>query len=268
MKQAINNFSNERMISMKRTLTITLLSLVTALSVSAQSMQRISLSKESSKAETPPSVDQILDKFVNALGGEAAIKKITSRATKGTIEIPAAGLKGQIETYSKAPDKFFTVVMIENVGEFKTGSDGKIVWSIDPQNGLRELKGTELLQSKRRGDIYGFLNLKKNFSKMEVKGMEKVSGQDAYVIEATPPEGTAQKLYFDAASGLLVRWDIVAVTPQGDFPTQNFFGDYREVDGVKLVFSTRFEGATGSYTINIEEVKNNVPIDDAKFNKP
>ncbi|MCI0489403.1 MAG: hypothetical protein L0229_22650 [Blastocatellia bacterium] len=253
---------------MKRTLTITLLGLMAVLSVSAQALQQPSISKENDRAETMPGVDQVLDRFVNAIGGQAANKKITSRVTRATIEIPAASLSGPVEIYAKYPDKFFTIATIENVGEFKSGYDGKTGWSLDPQNGLRELSGIELVQTKRRGEIHGLLDLKKNFSRMEVKGKDKVSGRDVYIVEAVPPEGTAQKLYFDTESGLLVRWDIVTVTPQGDFPLTNYFEDYREVGGVKLAFSVRFESAAGSYTIKLQEVKHNVAIDDAKFNKP
>ena len=103
---------------------------------------------------------------------------------------------------------------------------------------------------------------------MTVTGKQKVGEKDAYVIEAKPTEGSVEKWYFDAQTGLLIRLDAERESPQGKMPTETYLDDYKEVDGVKIPHTVR--QTTPMFTINIktEEVKHNVPVDDAKFNKP
>src|SRR5262245_65576576 len=99
-----------------------------------------------------PSVDQILDKYVQAIGGRQAVEKITSRVTKGTFEVSTMGLKGELEVYAKAPNKTLRVQNLSGVGEILDGYDGKIAWSQNPMMGLREKDGAELAAVVRASD--------------------------------------------------------------------------------------------------------------------
>jgi len=96
------------------------------------------------------------------------------------------------------------------------------------------------------------------------------SGQgEAYAVEATPSDGGApEKLYFDAQTGLLRRKYSEAKTFLGQFPTQTGYEDYREVDGVKLPFAIRWSIPGRAWGRKIAEVKQNVPLDDARFDPP
>ncbi len=215
-----------------------------------------------------PTVDQILDKYVQAIGGRQAVEKITSRATKGTFELPAMGLKGELEIYAKAPNKSLTIQNVSGVGEILDGYDGKIGWSKNPMMGLREKSGAELAAIVRASDIQAPLKTRQLYSKLELKGKEKVGDRETYVILATPAEGAPVKMYFDAQTGLIARIDTEAETPQGKIQVETTLDDYREVDGVKIPFSTRQDTSMYSAVIKLTEVKHNVAIDDAKFNKP
>jgi hypothetical protein len=59
-----------------------------------------------------------------------------------------------------------------------------------------------------------------------------------------------------------------AQTPMGNMPTQIDYADYKETDGVKIPWRWTLSRPNGRFTIQLKEVKNNVPIDDAKFAKP
>ncbi len=76
------------------------------------------------------------------------------------------------------------------------------------------------------------------------------------------------QLYFDEQSGLLLRELRYAESPLGLNPTQIDYADYRDVDGVKTPFRWTIARPSGRFTIQLEQVKQNVPIDDAKFVKP
>src|SRR5215468_6228718 len=152
-----------------------------------------------------PTVDQILDKYVQAIGGRQAVEKVTSRVTKGTFEVSAMGLKGEIEIYAKAPNKTLTIQNVSGVGEIQDGYDGKVAWSQNPMMGLREKSGAELAAIARASDIHASLKTREHFSKLELKGKEKVGNRETYVILATPAEGAPVKMCFDAQTGLIAR---------------------------------------------------------------
>jgi outer membrane lipoprotein-sorting protein len=251
---------------MKRLTTIAMICLALAISAVAQSNQ--GKPPEAKPAEALPSVDQILDKFTTALGGKAAIEKQTSRVSKGTFDIPAMGASGAITLYGKAPNKNLVVIEIPGFGTINQGYNGSVGWAQDPTSGLREITGGELAAAKREAEFYSDLKFKELFPKMVVKGKEKVGASDAYVIEATPAEGSPQKFYFDVETGLLARVDVEAVSPQGKIPFEVYLEDYKAVDGVKMPFTVRRTSPAISFTIKLDKVEHNVAIDDAKFNKP
>jgi hypothetical protein len=215
-----------------------------------------------------PTVDQVLDKYVQALGGKAAIEKLTSREGKGTFEIPAFGATGTVETFEKAPNKKAMVIDIPGFGTVRQGFDGTAGWAVDPQNGLRDQTGAELAATKLESDFHRDIKLKQLYPKITVKGKEKVGDKDAIVLEATPAEGSAEQWYFDSTTGLLIRADSERESPQGKMPVQVFFDQYKEVDGIKIPAVVR--QVTPAFTINIkiDEVKHNVPVEDSKFVKP
>jgi hypothetical protein len=103
---------------------------------------------------------------------------------------------------------------------------------------------------------------------MEVKGKEKVGSYETYLIEATPAEGSPEKFYFDVNTGLLVRHDAEAETPQGKTMFETYLEDYKVVDGIQIPHKTKQASSEITFVIKITEVKNNVEIDNAKFNKP
>ena len=237
----------------------------------AQEKAQPAKAPEASKAKATaaePTVDQILDKYVQAIGGRQAVEKITSRVTKGTFEVSSMGLKGEIELYVKAPNKTLRVQNLSGVGEILDGFDGKIAWSQNPMMGLREKDGAELAAIVRSSDIHASLKTRQLYPKLELKGKEKVGNRETYAILATPAEGGPVKMYFDVETGLIARTDLDLDTPQGQVHIETTLDDYREVDGLKMPFTMRQESPMGSAVIKLTEVKHNVAIDDAKFNKP
>src|SRR5262249_12204290 len=206
----LRNGSGKDMI-MKKALLITLVGLmVCPCALGGYQQQRSSATAQEPKAgEQLPSIDQILNRYVQAVGGKAAIEKLNSLILTGTMEVQAAGLSGKTELIARAPNKYVLKVEIEGVGTFTQAYDGTAGWAQDPINGLRDISGVELAQLKREADLHHQTHLKELYTKLAVKGKEKVGTSDAYVIEATPPEGGTEKLYFDTQSGLLVRTDAV-----------------------------------------------------------
>jgi hypothetical protein len=59
-----------------------------------------------------------------------------------------------------------------------------------------------------------------------------------------------------------------ADTPIGRNPTQIDYADYRDVDGIKLPFRITYAWLDGRDSIELKDIKLNVPIDEAKFGRP
>lgn len=213
-----------------------------------------------------PSVDEILDRYAQALGGKAAVEKVTSRVMKGTVDNPDEGTSDPFEIYSKAPDRY---VMISDSGNSQEAVDGETGWVKSSDSGMHSMSRSDLAVAKREYGFYRETRLKDLYPKMTVSGEAKVGNRDAYVIEATPSAGPAEKLYFDKQTGLLLKRDFERVSfDEGITAFEVFYEDYRDADGVKIPFLVR--RTTPDYTLiyKISDVKSNVPIDDAKFRKP
>jgi zinc protease len=228
----------------------------------------IPVGAQTAPQESLPSVDQILDKYVQALGGTAAVEKLTSRVSKGTFELEQMPGTATEEIYEKAPNKQLSITDAPNFGVVRRAFNGTAGWQDMPQTGLQDVTGNQLAAMKRNADFHREIKLKEIYPKMIMKGKENVNGRDAYVIEATPADGPPELMSFDAESGLLVRVQAQVEGPTGPVPVDTILEDYREVDGVKLPFVIHQSLPEFSFVIRLTEVKHNVPIDDAKFDKP
>ena len=191
-------------------------------------------------APTAPALtaDQILENYIKAIGGRENWKKLTTRISTGTIDVPAMNLSGLVTVREKAPNRsIFTVNF--NGAVFQQGFDGTIGWSNDPQNGLREQTGEELAETKRDSDFYHPLDLKQMYSKIAVAGTDKIDDRDAYVVEASSGDLGTDKIYFDAQNGLVLRIVGQHHTLDGPATFTEDFSDFREVDGHVVVEKAR-----------------------------
>jgi zinc protease len=226
----------------------------------------------SSSFENPkslPNVDQILDKYVQAIGGKGAWLKLTSRQTKGTLEIKATGTAVASQIYQKAPNKRLSQLEIPGLGTVREGFDGAVAWTQAPRAGISEIKGTQLAEIKLDADFYRELRLKELYPKILLKSIQKVGGRDAYMLEAVAKEGKPSRFYFDAENGLLVRVELDRQSAMGETHQDIYFEDHQVVDGVKLPFTIRqTEPARAAFLLKVSEIKHNVAINDARFSKP
>ena len=236
----------------------------TPVSVPAVGQNLWAASSPSPAPEAPPTVKQILDRYVQAVGGADALMKITSRTVKGS-RIGADGVLVPEEVYQKAPDKLLTVTSYPNV-VFSNGYNGTAGWGHSSRDGATPLPDQLLAQLKRDAVFYKELKTQEIYSSLTLLGKASVRDADAYVIQATPADGPAEKLFFDVRTGLLVRRYTESDTPLGKLPLQVDYEDFREVDGIKQPFLIHWSFPGRVWGRKIDEIKQNVPLDDAKFN--
>lgn len=215
-----------------------------------------------------PTVQEVLAKYVQAIGGREANEKIKTRMMKGTLELAPMGIKGSIESYVSAPGKSYSKTTLQGIGDIIEGFDGTTAWTINPLQGNRDKSGEELLQTKLINNFYRETNLEKLYPKMTVTGTDKVGDREVYVVSATPVGLDTETFYFDKQNGLLLRSDGNFVSPEGKTSTKTFYEDFREIDGIKQPFKIRSVLPQFEITTNIMEIKNGVAIEEAKFSKP
>jgi hypothetical protein len=216
-------------------------------------------------ASTPPTVDEITAKYVTAIGGADAIKKITSRSMTG--KILARGTETPIEVITKAPNKRISITHNAN-GESYTAFDGTAGWLGNTGQPAREMSAAESGASSLDSEFYLALRLKEIFTQLRRGRPEQIGGAECETLNGSGAGRPAVRLCFDKNSGLLVRMVRFAETPLGRNPTQIDYADYREVEGVKIPFRWTLSRPNGRFTIQIADVKVNVPVDDTRFAKP
>ena len=226
-----------------------------------------------------PSVDQIASKYVQALGGEQALRKVTSRVISGTQTIPTGPggtvpVPAAIERSQKAPNLVVNVYRTPTY-TIADGFDGTKAWTQDFRGRVAEPGAIDQMRAKRDADFYLPLDLKQAYAKMQVEGVESVNGHDAYVVTAQPQGEREERLYFDVQTGLLLRKWSSLPTPVGDAPFQVDYDDYRDTgSGVRFPYritmnpaGPRLEPST-NMTIRIAKVQDNAQLDSSKFTKP
>ncbi len=242
--------------------------------VAASSAQKPSSSPTPAAKPSPaptvklPSAKEIVDKYVNAIGGREALLKHKSRVESGTMELSPMGVKGTFETFSRSDDRVFSKISLEGIGEILEGFDGTSAWSSNPVQGSRVKAGQELEQTKRLSDFARDANLDKAFTSLTVKGIEKVGDRDAYVVIGKTDGLPDETLYFDVENGLILRRDSVLITPEGQQAISTFFGDYREIGGIKTPYTSRAKTPAFEITSATLEIKFDVAIEDSKFARP
>ena len=212
-----------------------------------------------------PTPDAIVNKYIEAIGGSAAIKKVTTRMESGIASF--FGREMPVEIYDKSPRKRLTVIHLPD-GDNATGFDGAQGWLAFPHRPLLSMSRGELEDAKLESDLQFPLHLKELFSDVRTGRPETLNGHETYQLVAFASRQPRARLYFEQRSGLLLRLCLYASTPLGPNPTRTDFDDYRPVDGVQVPFRRIIARPSGKFTIQLTEVKQNVAIDDAKFTKP
>lgn len=221
------------------------------------------------KAKKPSlTAEEIMEKHIEALGGRARREKNTSSVSKGTLVVSAQNIEAPMQIYQKAPNKRLMVFTVPGYGEMKNGFDGQVAWSQAPNQEAKELEGAQAANAKRDAVFNGELHWRETYPKVELGEMEKSGDREFYVIRATPKDGSARVLYYDAKTFLLDHLEATVESPQGSVTVKSFLSDYRDVDGLKAPFEMKQVLPNGDFIFKLAEIKYNVEIDDAKFAKP
>jgi photosynthetic reaction center cytochrome c subunit len=219
------------------------------------------------KAGTP-SADQILDKYIQALGGTDQLSKITSFTAKGTSHLFGEVNEDPTEIYAKAPNQLATLVH-QREGDLARTFDGRDAWVMLPLTVVGEypLNASAREGGKLDAQLAFPGGLKQFFTTWRVSFPTTLEGKDVYVIQGTG-NGLLATFYFDKQTGLLTRMVRYAASAVGRVPTQIDYSEYRTVNGVKIPFKWVYGWVSGQEEYVLTDVQLNAAVDAAKFVKP
>ncbi|HTA70130.1 MAG TPA: photosynthetic reaction center cytochrome c subunit family protein [Bryobacteraceae bacterium] len=244
------------------------------------------------QAPGQPTADQILDKYIQAVGGAQKLAGLTSYVAHGTsVGFGGFGGGGQVQIFAKAPDQRSTIIEFKDApdrGDSIRTFNGRAGWIKTPLAVLKEyqISGGDLdgfrldAQLAFPGQIKQILKNWRVSLPATIEDLPGPSSQtsqqpeltlgshDVQVVQGDRPNGVVATLYFDAKSGLLLRELRYSRSPIGRVPTQIDYSDYRDVNGIKMPHRLTFAWLDGRDSIEIKDVQVNVPISDAKFGTP
>lgn len=208
-----------------------------------------------------PTVQQVYDKFADAVGGRAAWKAVTGRSDRGTANVTFAGISGSYERHEALPNKVRMIIDL-GVVRIDQGFDGEKGW-VDQGQGLQPMppeQAKDMAEPKADGAV--FLDPTR-FTKAAVVGKETFEGSEAWKVEATTKSGRTITEFFDVATGL--RLGTVSTTPMG--PQTAIYKDYKEFQGKKVATTLIQRTGQGDVILTSQIVTFGVP-DAALFKQP
>jgi photosynthetic reaction center cytochrome c subunit len=221
--------------------------------------------EEGNAASSLPSADKIIEKYLQAMGGADAVARISTRLQKGTLTVGTAQFP--VEVLTKRPANRITTVRFPN-GESVTGFNAQAGWLSTPGHGFHEMSSAEVDASHMDAHPQFAIDPRQTFRELRVQQQEKIDGRPTYVVSGIREKSPPVQLYFDQESGLLIRLLRYVDTPLGLNPTQIDYADYRQEGGVRTPFRWTVARPGGRFTIQIDQMQQNVPINDEKFAKP
>jgi hypothetical protein len=225
-------------------------------------------------AEGVPTVDAILDKYYQAIGGAQKVATLRSFAATGkSVFYGGFGGGGEVEMYARVPDQRAVHIHFPDDpdrGDSTRTFDGRTGWIATPLAVVRkyELTGGELDGARLDAQLSFPSQIKQALTNLRVGPPTEIGGRTVQTVQGNGARNSVATLYFDQETGLLTR--VVRLTPSaiGRVPTQTDYADYRDVDGIKMPFRIVFSWLDGKDTIELTNIQLNVPIDAAKFGEP
>jgi len=220
-------------------------------------------------ARTGPTADQILDKYIQALGGAQRLAGVTSVVAKGTSAGYGPEGTRPIDIIAKAPGQRVTIIHTLD-GDNTTAYDGRAGWIAAPHKpvAVLGLTGSELDGVKLDAELSFPARIKETLPQWRAGLPTDIDDKPVQVVQGSRPNGTLATFYFDSETGLLTRLVRYANSKVGRLPTQIDYADYRDVAGVKMPFKMTVTWLDGLENIQLTDVQVNVPVDDARFGKP
>ncbi|TVP55977.1 MAG: hypothetical protein EA351_09175 [Gemmatimonadales bacterium] len=181
-------------------------------------------------AQDLPSADDLIDRYVELIGGEAAFSEVGSHTT-GTISMPAMGLQGTFEIFQSPPDQMVMRMDLPGIGEIQQGYNGEVGWSLNPLMGPQVMEGAELAQTREQAVLAAALRDASVVPGRETVEQSEYEGETCWVVALTWASGRESTDCYSTESGLLLASETTQASPMGEIRATTIYRDYRDFDG-------------------------------------
>lgn len=244
------------------------LAIVALVALPAVATEQAATAEQAETAEQKlPSAREVIDRYVEAIGGAEALRQPKSLQMTGEFTVPAAGLEGKLEIRSMPPDLMLVEVEIPGLGLTREGFDGEVAWSIDPMQGPRLKQGAELEQAAYQADFYAALHEEERYESMETVGRVEFDGRECYKLELVTANGDEMVEYYDIETGLHVGTEMQVETPMGPAKVVQTMGDYEAFGDLRFPTETTVSVGPMKQMLTITDVERD-SVDRTAFELP
>jgi hypothetical protein len=218
-------------------------------------------------AQTPPPAEQLVQRYVEAIGGRDAVLGHRTSRTRGTIDVPAAGIQGRLEVVAGAPNRTASVVDLPGLGVMRSGFDGQVWWAADPIMGARLLQGAELDMVRDQANVLLAVRDPSVVREMRTVERTEIGGEPCWKVRMVLASGREMYDCYHVETGLVVGQVATQTSPMGAMEVTTRIGDYREVQGVRIPFRMVQEMMGMEQIITVTSVEFDA-VADAEFDPP
>jgi hypothetical protein len=222
-----------------------------------------------------PSATEILDKYIEVMGGAQRLNSLNSFIASGvSIGYGGFGGDGEFTIYAnKTPAQRTVQITFKDHpdrGDSTWAFDGRTGWIKTPRGlfSMYELLGGELDGARLEAQLSFPGQIKGILSNWRTGLRRSIDDKDYLIVQGSGPRGLLATFYFDQESGYLRRLVRYTPSPVGRIPVQIDYMDYRDVGGIKFPFELQFSWLDGRYTAKIREIRTNVAIEAGRFGRP
>jgi hypothetical protein len=219
-----------------------------------------------------PSVDAVLDQYIDAVGGAERLQGLTTFLAEGTYMGFDDFDSYPVQVFAQAPNQR-TTLLHSQYGDITTAFDGQSGWLASPIETkpapVIALTGGNLEGAALEAELSFPGQITQVLTDWIPGPLAEINDRDVRIIQGKKASGTPIKLYFDVESGLLVRMvRYSSNSPVGRVPTQVDFEDYRDVSGIQFPFKVTSTWTNGRYTYEFTNIEINPTIPEARFGRP
>ncbi|RPJ28562.1 MAG: DUF620 domain-containing protein, partial [Planctomycetaceae bacterium] len=217
--------------------------------------------------EPLPSGEEVLERCLKSTGGREALAKINNRLVRGTVEIKPAGLRGLLSVYQARPNRYCAQIDIAGKMMVRQGTDGEVVWELNPMTGPRIITGQEKALSLSQ---YAFdeTRYREMYDNLQCLGVELIDGQPCYKVVQSVKGTVPITVYYSKETGLAVKARYRILDLVGAQEVETAMTNYRPVDGIWYAHRTVQKIGNVETLTLIESIQHNVMIDRQQFDLP
>jgi outer membrane lipoprotein-sorting protein len=217
--------------------------------------------------------DDVINAYLKARGGVAKIKAVQTERVTGIITF-APGVEGPFFVERKRPLKMHMEITVNGqslIRVYDGKSAGWIYNPFAPNASVVAMSAGDLAGIADEADFEGpFVDYKAKGNQIEYVDKEQIDGKIVQKLKLTGKQGDVGYFYFDASTGLVMKWQGMRKVGDKELPWETYFRDFREVDGLKYPFLVESAAVDSDQIqkITATKIETNIPLNDSEFAKP